>query len=98
MESFFSAPQLKRDPLDGANRRSACLERLTNDSERPGNHNQATGRIGGLRVSESVVHVSELTRRFGATTPLASVSLSILRVGAYGLVGAHLARQTTLIK
>src|SRR5947208_2633680 len=29
--------------------------------------------MGGLRVSESVVHVSELTRRFGATTALGSV-------------------------
>src|SRR5881227_1741456 len=92
------APQLKRDPLDGANRRSACLERLNNDSERPGNHNQATLRIGGLRVSESVVHVSELTRRFGATTALASVSLAMPRGAVYGLVGANGAGKTTLIK
>jgi len=84
--------------LDGANRRSACLERLNNDSERPGNHNQATLRIGGLRVSESVVHVSELTRRFGATTALASVSLAMPRGAVYGLVGANGAGKTTLIK
>jgi ABC-2 type transport system ATP-binding protein len=49
-------------------------------------------------VSESVVNVSELTRRFGATTALASVSLSIPRGGVYGLVGANGAGKTTLIK
>src|SRR2546429_6640135 len=54
--------------------------------------------IGGLRVSESVVHVSELTRRFGATTALASVSLAMPRGAVYGLVGANGAGKTTLIK
>src|SRR2546429_6869540 len=54
--------------------------------------------MGGLRVSESVVHVSELTRRFGATTALASVSLSVRRGAVYGLVGANGAGKTTLIK
>src|SRR5947207_5082408 len=54
--------------------------------------------MGGLRVSESVVHVSELTRRFGATTALASVTLSVPRGGVYGLVGANGAGKTTLIK
>jgi ABC-2 type transport system ATP-binding protein len=49
-------------------------------------------------VSESVVNVSELTRRFGATTALASVSLSIPRGAVYGLVGANGAGKTTLIK
>ena len=39
------------------------------------------------RVGESVVHVSELTRRFGATTALASVTWSVPRGGVYGLVG-----------
>src|SRR5207253_3770148 len=78
--------------------RHTHLERLNNDSERPGNHNQATLRIGGLRVSESVVHVSELTRRFGATTALASVSLAMPRGAVYGLVGANGAGKTTLIK
>src|SRR5207247_4162298 len=97
-ESPFSAPQLERDPLDGANRRCACLERLNNDGARPGNDNQATLRIGGLRVSESVVHVSELTRRLGATTALASVSLAMPRGAVYGLVGANGAGKTTLIK
>jgi len=54
--------------------------------------------MGGLRVSESVVHVSELTRRFGATTALASVSLSLPRGAVYGLVGANGAGKTTLIR
>ena len=49
-------------------------------------------------MSESVVHVSELTRRFGATTALASVSLSLPRGAVYGLVGANGAGKTTLIK
>src|SRR5881396_1619160 len=50
------------------------------------------------RVSESVVHVSDLTRRFGATTALARVSLSLPRGAVYGLVGANGAGKTTLIK
>jgi ABC-2 type transport system ATP-binding protein len=49
-------------------------------------------------VSESVVNVSELTRRFGAKTALASVSLSMPRGAVYGLVGANGAGKTTLIK
>ncbi len=49
-------------------------------------------------MSESVVHVSELTRRFGATTALASVSLAMPRGAVYGLVGANGAGKTTLIK
>jgi len=49
-------------------------------------------------VSESVIHVSELTRRFGAKTALASVSLSMPRGAVYGLVGANGAGKTTLIK
>jgi ABC-type multidrug transport system ATPase subunit len=49
-------------------------------------------------VSESVISVSELTRRFGATTALASVSLSLPRGAVYGLVGANGAGKTTLIK
>ena len=53
---------------------------------------------GGSRVSESVISVSELTRRFGATTALASVSLSMPRGAVYGLVGANGAGKTTLIK
>jgi ABC-2 type transport system ATP-binding protein len=49
-------------------------------------------------MSEAVIHVSELTRRFGATTALASVSLSMPRGAVYGLVGANGAGKTTLIK
>src|SRR3989441_9757058 len=66
-----------------------------------GGHNSATSLCAITRwftVSESVVTVSELTRRFGATTALASVSLSMPRGAVYGLVGAHGAGKTTLIK
>src|SRR6266536_3345975 len=49
-------------------------------------------------VSEPVVHVSELSRRFGATTALAGVSLSLPRGAVYGLVGVNGAGKTTLIK
>ncbi len=45
-----------------------------------------------------VIHVAELTRRFGATTALASVSLSVTRGVVHGLVGANGAGKTTLIK
>jgi ABC-2 type transport system ATP-binding protein len=53
---------------------------------------------GGSTVSESVIDVSDLTRRFGAKTALASVSLSLPRGAVYGLVGANGAGKTTLIK
>src|SRR5438046_6265418 len=49
-------------------------------------------------ASEPVVHVSELSRRFGATTALDSVTLSLPRGAVYGLVGANGAGKTTLIK
>jgi ABC-2 type transport system ATP-binding protein len=49
-------------------------------------------------VSEPVVEVKELTRRFGSKTALASVSLSLPRGAVYGLVGANGAGKTTLIK
>jgi ABC-2 type transport system ATP-binding protein len=49
-------------------------------------------------VSESVIKVSGLTRRFGAKTALASVSLAMSRGGVYGLVGANGAGKTTLIR
>jgi ABC-2 type transport system ATP-binding protein len=49
-------------------------------------------------VSESVIAVSELTRRFGAKAALDSVSLSVPRGGVYGLVGANGAGKTTLIR
>lgn len=49
-------------------------------------------------MNEPVIHVSELTRRFGKTTALESVSLSMPRGAVYGLVGANGAGKTTLIK
>lgn len=47
---------------------------------------------------EPVILVSDLTRRFGAKTALASVTLSLARGGVYGLVGANGAGKTTLIR
>lgn len=49
-------------------------------------------------MTGSVIVVSELTRRFGSKTALASVSLSVPRGGVYGLVGANGAGKTTLIR
>ena len=49
-------------------------------------------------MSESVIHISQLTRRFGGKTALDSVSLSLPRGAVYGLVGANGAGKTTLIK
>jgi len=49
-------------------------------------------------VSEAVIDVSGLTRRFGGATALDSVTLSIPRGAVYGLVGANGAGKTTLIK
>ena len=49
-------------------------------------------------MSESVVNISELTRRFGTRTALDSVTLSMPRGAVYGLVGANGAGKTTLIK
>ena len=46
----------------------------------------------------AVISVSGLTRRFGTTTALASVSLSLPRGAVYGLVGANGAGKTTLIR
>jgi ABC-2 type transport system ATP-binding protein len=50
------------------------------------------------RTYQSVVEISELTRRFGDKTALSSVSLSLPRGAVYGLVGANGAGKTTLIK
>ena len=47
---------------------------------------------------QPVIDVSNLTRRFGATAALDSVSLSLPRGAVYGLVGANGAGKTTLIK
>ncbi len=49
-------------------------------------------------MSESVISVSALTRRFGAKTALDSVSVSLPRGAVYGLVGANGAGKTTLIR
>jgi ABC-2 type transport system ATP-binding protein len=49
-------------------------------------------------VTESVITISELTRRFGARTALDSVSLSLPRGAVYGLVGTNGAGKTTLIR
>ena len=49
-------------------------------------------------MSESIINISELTRRFGAKTALDSVSVSMPRGAVYGLVGANGAGKTTLIK
>ena len=53
---------------------------------------------GDSSVTQSVIDVSELTRRFGATTALDAVSLSMPRGAVYGLVGLNGAGKTTLIK
>ncbi len=49
-------------------------------------------------MSEPVVAIRELTRRFGARTALDSVNLLIPRGGVHGLVGANGAGKTTLIR
>jgi ABC-2 type transport system ATP-binding protein len=49
-------------------------------------------------VTDTVIDVVELTRRFGGETALSSVSLSMSRGAVYGLVGANGAGKTTLIK
>src|SRR5260370_27570530 len=54
--------------------------------------------MGAQAVGEPVIAVSELTRRFGTTTALDAVSLSLPRWAVYGLVGANAAGKTTLIK
>src|ERR1043166_1179012 len=47
---------------------------------------------------DPVIHVAGLTRRFGATTALDAVTLSLPRGIVFGLVGANGAGKTTLIK
>ena len=49
-------------------------------------------------MSEPVIDISGLTRRFGDKTALDSVSLSLPRGAVYGLVGANGAGKTTLIR
>jgi len=48
--------------------------------------------------TEPVITVSDLTRRFGPTTVLDSVSLPVKRGAVHGLVGANGAGKTTLIR
>ncbi len=49
-------------------------------------------------MTEPVIAVQALTRRFGATAALDGVNLSLPRGAVYGLVGANGAGKTTLIK
>jgi ABC-2 type transport system ATP-binding protein len=49
-------------------------------------------------MTDPVISISNLTRRFGAKTALDAVSLSLPRGAVYGLVGANGAGKTTLIK
>jgi ABC-2 type transport system ATP-binding protein len=49
-------------------------------------------------LSEPIIQVTELTRRFDSKTALDSVTLSMPRGAVYGLVGANGAGKTTLIK
>ena len=49
-------------------------------------------------MGEPIIAVTNVTRRFGATMALSSVTLSLPRGGVYGLVGANGAGKTTLIK
>ena len=56
------------------------------------------GRLQNREVGAPVITVTDLTRRFGDTTALSSVSVSIPRGAVHGLVGANGAGKTTLIK
>ena len=47
---------------------------------------------------ETVVEIHGVTRRFGSTTALDNVSLSVLRGTVFGLVGVNGAGKTTLLK
>lgn len=49
-------------------------------------------------MSEPVINIERVTRRFGSTTALDGVTLSLPRGAVYGLVGANGAGKTTLIK
>lgn len=52
----------------------------------------------GAATGEPVIRVLDLSRSFGRTLALASVSLSLPRGAVYGLVGANGAGKTTLIR
>lgn len=49
-------------------------------------------------MSDPIIQIDQLSRRFGAKTALNAVSLSLPRGAVYGLVGANGAGKTTLIK
>ena len=49
-------------------------------------------------MTDAVIWIDQLTRRFGSKTALNGVSLSLPRGAVYGLVGANGAGKTTLIK
>lgn len=51
-----------------------------------------------LAVADPVIAVSDLTRRFGGTTALERVSVTVPRGAVYGLVGENGAGKTTLIR
>jgi ABC-2 type transport system ATP-binding protein len=71
----------------------------TEDTARCCHPEEAPGGFALARaMSQSVIEISQLTRRFGARTALHSVSLSLPRGAVYGLVGANGAGKTTLIK
>jgi ABC-2 type transport system ATP-binding protein len=56
------------------------------------------GYTASGQVADSVIDVSSVTRRFGATMALRSVTLSLPQGAVYGLVGPNGAGKTTLIK
>jgi ABC-2 type transport system ATP-binding protein len=49
-------------------------------------------------MSEPIISIANLTRRFGGKTALDGVTLQVPRGGVYGLVGANGAGKTTLIR
>ncbi len=54
--------------------------------------------IAAPHADPLAIEISGLTRRFGATTALDAVNLSLPRGAVYGLVGANGAGKTTLIR
>jgi len=78
--------------------RAAKQQHVRRYTESTANADGGRSRYDAMESREPVVNVSGLTRRFGATTALASVSLAMPRGAVYGLVGANGAGKTTLIK